>query len=135
MRKSLQIALLTTDLGFLVYCSLSALVQAGVIHVSPSWMYAHYEEPSVIAWNWSFLPLDLVFSLTGLAAVTAARRGSRLWRPLALLSLAFTMAAGGMAVAYWTLLHEFEPAWFLPNLALMLWPLAFLRSFLSENRA
>jgi hypothetical protein len=37
------------------------------------------------------------------------------------------MVAGGMAVGYWTLAWEkFDPAWFLPNLALLLWPLAFL---------
>jgi hypothetical protein len=79
-----------------------------------------------VAWNWSFLPVDLAFSILGLAAVRAARRGNPIWRPLALLSLAFTMVAGGMAVSYWTLLGEFDPSWFLPNLALVIWPLFFL---------
>jgi hypothetical protein len=31
-----------------------------------------------------------------------------------------------MAIAYWTLLAEFDPAWFLPNLALAVWPLFFI---------
>ena len=126
MPRALKFALATTDLAFLVYWSVSGLAQAGAIHIPAAWMYAHYDQPSVVAWNWSFLPLDLMFSTTGLTAVAAAQRGSPLWRPLALLSLAFTMAAGGMAVAYWTLLREFEPAWFLPNLTLVLWPLIFL---------
>jgi hypothetical protein len=134
MPRSLKVALTTTDLAFLVYWTLSGLARAGMIHIPPAWMYAHYDQPTVVAWNWSFLPLDLLFSLTGLTSVAAARRGNPLWRPLALLSLAFTIAAGGMAVAYWTLLKEFDPAWFLPNLALVLWPLAFLGSLMSEPK-
>lgn len=126
MPKPLSAALLVTDLSFLAYWTLSALVLAGVAHVPPDWMYAGYDDPKVVAWNWSFLPLDLAFSLLGLASVRAARRGAAIWRPLALLSLAFTMAAGGMAVSYWALRGEFEPGWFLPNLALVIWPLAFL---------
>lgn len=35
-----------------------------------------------------------------------------------------------MAIAYWTLLGEFDPAWFLPNLLIFLWPLAFIRFLL-----
>jgi hypothetical protein len=123
MPRFLAIALTTTDLAFLVYWSISGLVQAGVIHVPPSWMYADFGDPKVVAWNWSFLPVDLAFSLCGLSAVAMARRGSALWRPLALLSLAFTMVAGGMAVGYWTILGQFDPMWITPNLLLVLWPL------------
>ena len=54
------------------------------------------------------------------------------WRPLALISLILTMVAGGMAVGYWTLLGEFDPAWYLPNLALLLWPLAFLPGLMRD---
>ena len=126
MPRALSLAFTVTDSLFLLYWSLSGLAQAHVIHIPPDWMYQHYDQPLVAAWNWSFLPLDLAFSGLGLSAVVAARRGSGLWRPLALLSLAFTMAAGGMAVAYWLILGEFEPTWFLPNLALVLWPPCFL---------
>jgi hypothetical protein len=58
--------------------------------------------------------------------LSAARRGDPLWRPLALISLLLTTVAGLMAVAYWTLLGEFDPAWFLPNLVLLVWPLLFV---------
>ena len=27
----------------------------------PEWMYANYTDPDVIAWNWSFLPMHLLF--------------------------------------------------------------------------
>ncbi len=133
MPRSLSIALTLTDTLFLVYWSLSGLAQARLVHIPPEWMYAHYDQPLVAAWNWSFLPLDLAFSLLGLSAVAAARRDSPVWRPLALLSLAFTMAAGAMAVSYWAILREFEPAWFLANLALVIWPLAFLPSLVKAD--
>ena len=122
----LALALTTTDLLFLLYWSVSGLAQMGIIHVPGAWMYAHYDQPQVVAWNWSFLPVDLAFSTLGLSAVAAARRGDTIWRPLALLSLAFTMVAGGMAISYWAILREFDPTWFLPNLALVIWPLFFL---------
>jgi hypothetical protein len=32
------------------------------------------ENPLVVAWNWSFMPLDMILSLYGLAAVTLHRR-------------------------------------------------------------
>lgn len=126
MPRGLSLALSLTDLLFLAYWSISGLAQIGWLHIPPAWMYAHYDDARVVAWNWSFAPLDLAFSALGLAAVAAARRGSGLWRPLALLSLAFTMAAGGMAISYWAILGEVTPSWFLPNLALVIWPLAFL---------
>ncbi len=121
-----------TDLAFLAYWSLSGLAQLQVIHIPRAWMYAHYDQTTVVAWNWSFLPLDLLFSASGLSAVVAERRGHPVWRPLTVLSLAFTMAAGGMAVAYWTILREFDPAWFLPNLALVVWPLLFLPGLVKQ---
>ena len=126
MPRALRWALSLTDGLFLLYWSASLLALAGIVHLPRELMYADYDAPRVVAWNWSFLPLDLAFSGLGLAAVAADRRGSPLWRPLALLSLAFTMAAGGMAVGYWAILREFDLSWFLPNLALLLWPLAFL---------
>jgi hypothetical protein len=132
MPRSLKLALAVTDVLFLAYWTVSGLAQLGVVHVPRAWMYDHYDQDPVVAWNWSFLPLDLSFSFLGLSAVEAARRGKAIWRPLALLSLAFTMAAGGMAVAYWTLLGEFDPAWFLPNLALVLWPLFFIRGLVRQ---
>ena len=135
MPRSLVLAFSVTDGLFLLYWTASALAQFGVAPIPRELMYAHYDQPQVIAWNWSFLPIDLAFSTLGLAAVAASRRRSRLWAPLALLSLAFTLAAGAMAVGYWTLLGEFEPNWFLPNLALMLWPVIFLPGLVLRTAA
>lgn len=132
MSRSLALALSITDLLFLAYWLASGLDKVGLIAIPSDWLYAGAGEPRVDAWNWSFFPLDLAFSVTGLAAVAASRKGSASWRPLALISLILTMVAGGMAVGYWTLLGEFDPAWYLPNLALLIWPLAFLPGLMRD---
>jgi hypothetical protein len=130
--RSLALALTITDWLFIGYWTLSGFDKLGLIHITADLLYANAHDPRVVAWNWSFLPLDIAFSVIGLAAVRASRRGKPVWRPLALISLVLTMVAGGMAVGYWTLLGEFDPAWFLPNLALLLWPLAFLPGLIGQ---
>lgn len=132
MPRSLALALTITDWLFIGYWTLSGFDKLGLIHITADLLYANAHDPRVVAWNWSFLPLDIAFSVIGLAAVRASRRGKPVWRPLALISLVLTMVAGGMAVGYWTLLGEFDPAWFLPNLALLLWPLAFLPGLIGQ---
>lgn len=126
MDRRLAFGLAVTDIAFLVYWTAAGLAQAALINIPSAWMYAGYDEPRVVAWNWSFLPIDVAFSVTGLLAVAAARRGDMMWRPLALVSLILTVVAGLMAVSYWTLFGEFDPSWFLPNLALVVWPMFFL---------
>lgn len=136
MSPQLRACLTVTDVLFLAYWTVAALDAARLLQIPADWLYAHAHEPRVVAWNWSFLPLDIAFSLTGLYAVRLARQGDPAWRQMALVSLVLTMVAGGMAVSYWALLREFDPAWFLPNLALLLWPIAFLRPLVcGEARA
>lgn len=132
MPRSLAIAITVTDVAFILYWTLAALGQLGFLHVPPEWMYANYAQPDVIAWNWSFLPMDLAFSAFGLKAVAAARCEHPAWRPYAIVSLTLTMAAGGMAVSYWTILREFDPSWFLANATLVIWPLFFMRGLMSD---
>lgn len=135
MPRSLVVALSVTDIAFLTYWSVAALAQLGVVEVPPEWMYADYDQPRVVAWNWSFFPLDIAFSIFGLRSVAAARAGDARWRPYALVSLVLTMTAGGMAVTYWALLGEIDPFWFLSNLALVIWPLFFIGPLLSPSIA
>ncbi len=132
MSRPLRGLLVLTDLLFLIYWTVAALSELGFLAVPPEMMYADYEHPRVAAWNWSFFPLDIVFSIVGLAAVRTHRRGLPQWRPLALVSLVLTMTAGGMAVSYWTILGEFDPGWFLPNLLLLLWPVFFLPGLIRQ---
>jgi Family of unknown function (DUF5360) len=135
MSRTLRLSLLFTDIAFLVYWAFAAADALRLIQIPAAWLYANAHDPRVVAWNWSFFPLDVAFSLTGLAAVQASRRNAPVWRPLALISLVLTMVAGGMAVAYWTLLQEFDLAWFLPNLVLFLWPIVFLPGLVGDITA
>jgi hypothetical protein len=135
MSRRLSMFMLATDMLFLAYWSLSLLAQLGLMAPPAGLMYAGYDQPRVIAWNWSFMPTDILFSVSGIVAVLLARRSSRLWHPVAIMSLCFTMIAGLMAISYWTLLREFDPVWYLPNLALVVWPLFFLPGLVRQSAA
>ena len=120
--RSLRLFLLCVDLGFIFYWLTSAL------RLLPAeWLYAHHDDPVMVAWNWSFLPLDLFVSATGLASLLLARRQDARWPLLALLSLAFTSASGLNAIAFWALRGDFDIAWWTPNLLLFLVPWIFIR--------
>ncbi|MDP1909530.1 MAG: DUF5360 family protein [Alphaproteobacteria bacterium] len=122
--------LLVTDWGFILYWSATALAAMQVIALPTEWMFRDYADPAMVAWNWSFAPLDLLASAFGLLAVRAARRGAN-WRGAAIVSLALTSCAGLMAIAFWTFAGDFDLAWWAPNLALMLWPLIYLPRLMS----
>ncbi len=115
-----------TDVALLGYWLVTALAGAGMVALPPEWLYSDYANPAVVAWNWSFMPLDVVFSCLGLLAAWRYRRGHPGWRELALLSLPLTSTAGLMAVSYWAIRAEFDPAWWLANLFLLVWPLPYI---------
>jgi hypothetical protein len=133
MNKRLKASLLITDILFLAYWTASLLDLLGVFKMPPSMMYVDYDQPRVFAWNWSFFPIDLLFSVTGIAAVRLSVLGDPRWRPMAIISLCLTFVAGLMAIGYWTILGEFEPAWYLPNLVLVVWPLFFVRGLVNAT--
>jgi hypothetical protein len=131
MPKGLASALAVTDVLMLLYWTVTALAAVRLLNLPPEALYKGYHQPVLVAWNWSFLPLDLAFSLTGLAAVGNARRG-RPWRGLAIISLTLTMCAGAMAIGFWTLRSDFDPGWWLPNLVLAIGPLLWLPQLVRE---
>ena len=126
MSRTLKSFITITDVLFIAYWTIAALSELGILAIPKELMYADYDNPRVVAWNWSFFPLDVIFSIVGLAAVSAHRKGNQVWQPLAVISLILTMTAGGMAVSYWAILGEFDPSWFIPNLLLLVWPMFFL---------
>ncbi|MGL4608925.1 MAG: DUF5360 family protein [Trueperaceae bacterium] len=109
---------LVTDIGFIVYWLLTALAL-----IPPEYAFNDYKNPIMTAWNWSFLPLDLLISETGLTAVYLHRKKNSSWLPLALMSLVLTVSSGLNAIAFWVIRGDFDLAWWLPNLYLMLYPL------------
>jgi Family of unknown function (DUF5360) len=114
-----------TDLGFIAYWTITALHL-----IPPKLLFQDYTNPILTAWNWSFLPLDLLVSATGLGALWAHRRGLEVWRSLALVSLVLTLSSGLNAIAFWTIRGDFDLTWWLPNLYLMIYPLFFIPGLL-----
>jgi Family of unknown function (DUF5360) len=134
MTWGLRWALLITDVLMIAYWLVTALAARGMLQLPPAYLYRDYDNPLMVSWNWSFAPLDIIFSLSGLASVRLAKRGDARWRGLAIISLSLTFCAGLMAIAFWTLRRDFDLSWWLPNLALMIWPLFFLPGLIGERR-
>ncbi|MEV7782926.1 DUF5360 family protein [Kitasatospora sp. NPDC088351] len=111
-------SMMVTDVGFLVYwaATLLALIPA-------EYAYKDYDNPVLSDWNYSFVLLDVLASVTGLTALRLGRRGlAGRAQPLMLVSLALTSTAGLQAVAFWALRGDYSLAWWLPNLFLLLFP-------------
>ncbi len=125
MPPRLRLLLLMTDVGFLLYWSITALVALGSLKIPNDWLFKDYTDPNIVAWNWSFMPLDLIASILGLIAVARAKRGGN-WRAPAFLSMALTFCAGFMALSFWTFQRSFDLGWWMPNLFLTLWPTVFI---------
>lgn len=121
MQRSMRALLLVTDIGFVVYWILTL----GHL-MPPAWLFHGYGDPTVMSWNLSFMPLDLIVSATGFCSLALRRGCPHAARGLLLVSLAATSISGLQAIAFWTLQRDFEPGWWLPNLALLLWPLPYL---------
>lgn len=108
VRKSFLVA---TDLGLLAYGVLTAL---GVISVG--------KEDVLVAWNWSFLPLDVLAIAAGLAWSLLPVKHP--WAtPMYATALALTHAAGLMAISFFVLWGTWDASWWLVNLWLALMPI------------
>ena len=122
-----------TDLGMLTYWAVTALMALSILDIPGEWLFKDYDDPRVMAWNWSFLPIDLLLSVTGLWALRLEKRGRAEWKIWSAVSLTLTVCAGLMAISYWVLVRDFNLAWWIPNLFLMLWPLPFLAYLVSRS--
>lgn len=118
--------MLVTDIGMLLYWSITALMALSLIALPGEWLFKDYHDPTVMAWNWSFFPLDMLLSITGLWALRLEQRSDPAWKIWAAISLTLTLCAGLMAISYWMIVQDFDAAWWIPNLFLMLWPIPFL---------
>lgn len=112
---------LIVDIGFIVYWLVTALHL-----IPPAWAFKDYTHPILSAWNWSFLPLDLAISATGLASVWLWGRRDERWRNTAILSLTLTFCSGLMALSFWAIRGDFDVMWWAANGFLMIYPLFFL---------
>ena len=112
--------MLVTDVGFVLYWVVTALQL-----IPPSWAFRGYDQPVLVAWNWSFLPLDLCISATGITALLLHRRSRPTWLPWTLVSLVLTFCSGLQALSFWAFASDFAWAWWAPNGFLLLYPLPF----------
>ncbi len=123
--KYLKPFFLVTDIGFILYWSITAL------QIIPGeYLFNDYYNSIVMAWNWSFLPLDLLISLTGLSSLYMYKRKKEVWSRLALVSLVLTFCTGLMAIAFWAIKGDFDIAFWIMNLYAMIYPLFFVKRFI-----
>jgi hypothetical protein len=108
--RATKTLLVVTDLGLLTYWILTAI---GVVSVG--------KNDVLLAWNWSFLPLDLLAVTAGLAW-SLLPTGHRWSASLLLIALALTFTAGLMAISFFALWGSWDPSWWLVNLWLALMP-------------
>lgn len=126
--KTLKLLFLTVDIGFIVYWTLTLL------HLIPAeYLFEDYNDPLLVAWNWSFFPLDLFISATGLSSLYLRKKRHPAWRYFALTSLVLTFCSGLQAIAFWAIRLEFDPAWWIPNLFLLVYPLFFIPRFMKPE--
>ena len=118
---ALRYLFVIVDVGFLVYWLITLL------HLIPAeYLFQDYQNQLLVAWNWSFLPLDLLVSATGIGSLVLYRRGSPRWRLLALVSLVLTSVSGLQAIAFWVIRGDFMLEWWIPNAFLLGYPLYFI---------
>ncbi len=118
------------DLGFLAYWGIT------FFHLIPAeYLYSDYANPMMVDWNWSFLPLDLAISASGLGSLFLLEKKYPAWDRLATVSLVLTSVSGLQALAFWVLRSDYNLSWWLPNLFLFVYPLFFLPGFIQGKYA
>lgn len=126
--KKLRVFFLLTDIGFLLYWLITFL------HAIPAaYLFKDYNNPILSAWNWSFFPLDMCISFSGISCLVLYVKKMPLWRKFGLISLVLTFCSGLQAVSFWFLRNDFDPAWWILNLYLVIYPLFFIKGMIQES--
>lgn len=125
--RILKFLFLAVDISFILYWLVTGL------HLIPAeYLYNDYTNPILVNWNWSFFPLDILVSVTGLYSVYLASRQNQKWKVFALISMVLTSTSGLQAISFWVLARDFDLSWWLPNLFLLLYPLFFIPKLAKE---
>ncbi|MEK4149955.1 YvaD family protein [Robertmurraya sp. FSL W8-0741] len=126
--KFLKPFFLVTDIGFIIYWIVTYFSL-----IPKDWAFKDYDNPIIIAWNWSFFPLDIFISATGLYSLYLYKKSSTKWRAYALISLVLTFCSGLQAIAFWGFSLDFDISWWAMNLYLMIYPLFFIPFFINHD--
>lgn len=125
--QKLKVFFLITDIGFLAYWFITLL------HIiPPNLTFGDYENPIISAWNWSFMPLDLFISITGITSLILYIKSNSLWKKLALISLSLTFCSGLQAISFWFLRSDFDLVWWVLNSYLIIYPLFFIKGLIKN---
>ena len=120
--QSVNRSLLTlTEVFMLLYWLFATLVALKLITVSAELMYPDHTDPTIVAWNWSFLPIDLLFALCGLASRFLGLSSSTK-QTLSVFSLSLMFCAGLMALTFCVIVGFYDAFWWDTNLWLVLLP-------------
>lgn len=119
--KALKTIFLIVDIGFILYWAITALHL-----IPPQYLYNDYTNAILVNWNWSFFPLDILISFTGMYSLYLARKQRTQWKVFALISLVLTFTSGLQALSYWVLARDFDLTWWIPNAFLLIYPLFFI---------
>lgn len=125
--KSLKYLFLLVDIGFILYWLITLLKL-----IPAEYLYSDYNNPMMVDWNWSFLPLDLFISFTGLMSVHQYNKSDKSWEKWALMSLVLTFTSGLQAISFWALRGDFDLTWWLFNGFLMIYPFFYLPRFIKS---
>ena len=118
---AIRLYVISVDCGFIIYWSIVSL------NILPNeYMFKDYDNSIIHDWNYSFLPLDIMISATGLSAMWFQRKDDQSWYALLLISMTLTFCSGLQAISFWSLRNDFDFVWWVPNLILMIGPLYFV---------
>ena len=106
----LRTATTITELAMLAYWVLAGALVLKLISIDPALMYSDYENPLVIAWNWSFFPIDVAFAFAGLSARFGTFAEQTKFK-LRTIGSVLMICAGVMAVSFWTITGDFNITW------------------------
>ncbi|WP_127573174.1 YvaD family protein [Paenibacillus xylaniclasticus] len=116
-----------TDIGFIAYWLVT------FFHIIPDeYAFKDYNISIMVDWNWSFFPLDILISITGLTSLYYHKRNRHVWKHYALISLVLTFCSGLQAIAFWAFSGDFDLIWWAVNLYLLLYPIFFIVGFLRK---
>ena len=115
------------DIGFILYWFITGF------HLIPDeYLYNDYKNELLVYWNWSFFPLDIAVSATGIYSLYLRKKGSISWTIYALLSLILTSTSGLMAISFWIFKGDYDLSWWAPNLFLLFYPVYFIREIIKS---
>lgn len=129
MSKSLKFLFLITDIGFIFYWFVTLFEL-----IPKEYLYQDYQNELLVIWNWSFFPLDILISATGLISIYLNKEKNLKWKSFALISLTLTFCSGLQAIVFWMIKFDFDLMWWIPNLFLLVYPLYFIPILLNNNK-